>query len=78
MNTTSTKRYAHLSPEQFIREQHPLYRHYAICEVVSITEEFTGHVITNEQAVEIVQTIRTEKGCGPIDGFNLPGLRPQE
>lgn len=72
------KRYAHLTAEQFIREQHPLYRHYAIPEVVNITEQFTGHVISEERAVEIVQGIRSEKGYCPIECFNMPGFKGEE
>lgn len=59
--------------EQFLREQTALYRHYSISEVQASIEQFTGVSLSEEEAAELVQDIRTEQALGPIADYNLPG-----
>lgn len=62
-----------MEAEQFVREQTPLYRHYCISEVILNVKQFTGISLSDNEAVEIVQRIRDERGMGQIDPHNMPG-----
>jgi hypothetical protein len=57
--------------EDYIRSQHPLYRHYCMPEVQRAVKLSTGVQLSRVEAREIVQVIRDEKGMGPIKDYNL-------
>jgi len=63
--------------EGYIRDQSCLYRHYCIPEVQNSVQQFTGVVLSDDQAVDIVQKIRNERGMGPIADYNLPGYEEE-
>lgn len=50
-----------------------LVRHYPVGETSDIIEQFTGARLTDQQTARVVQKLRDEYGCGPIDEWNLPG-----
>ncbi len=57
--------------EEFIEDQHPLYRHYCIPEVQSHVEQFTGETVSRSEAIRIVQRIRDGYDMGPIQDSAL-------
>jgi hypothetical protein len=64
--------------EACIREQAPLYRQYHISEVQVVVCQFAGIELTDDEAVEIVQSIRDEYNMGPIADYNMPGFVDEE
>lgn len=68
--------------EAYIRDQHPLYRHYNIKAIQdTLRDKRAGRpnvYLTDEEVVTIVQKIRDEKGMGPIAYYNLSDWKEQE
>ena len=64
--------------EEYIRDQDALYRHYCIPEVKRHVGQWTGVDISDDEAVGIVQKIRSEKNMGPIRDYNMPGFVDEE
>ncbi len=64
--------------EWFIRDNDALYRHYTIAEVVAHVKQFKGIVLTDGEAINLVQLARDEAGMGPIADYNLPGYVDKE
>ncbi|SRR6266571_1000589 len=64
--------------EAYIRDQHPLYRHYNIRAVQDSLRGVVGRdapyvFIEDSEVVAIVQKIRDEYDMGPIASYNMPG-----
>lgn len=61
-----------LSPD----DQHitALVRHYNASAIADSVERFAGALITDAQAVEIVERLRAEFGMPPMDEWNRPGF----
>jgi len=58
----SRKRLELSTAEWFIRDNDALYRHYTISEVIAHVKQFKGIVLTNDEAIALVQMARDEAG----------------